>query len=313
MNGMGTDEGARTILVLGGTGLMGREVLGALRRRGAPARVLVRDPARLSTREGLDVRIGDLRDPASLKAAMEGVEAVFCISPHEADEVSLMRTVVAACERQGARLVFAGIHVAAPNPLLGWAARQFYGLFMPRYRGKFAIGRLIEGSATEPVILAPSNFMQNDEVLFESIAKGLFVHPLSEKGMNRVDLRDLGEIAATALLDPAFPAGRYPVVGPRSLTGPECAEIWAEALQRPVRYAGDDDAALDAAINRHVTGYRREDWLSSFKRLRNFSMKTSSKELAITEGLLGHRATDFTEFVRRVVAERASVEADRTR
>ena len=29
------------ILVLGGTGLMGREVLGALRRRGATARVLV--------------------------------------------------------------------------------------------------------------------------------------------------------------------------------------------------------------------------------------------------------------------------------
>ncbi|MFT3968719.1 MAG: NAD(P)H-binding protein [Micropruina sp.] len=295
----------RTILVLGGTGLMGREVLGALRRRGAAARVLVRDPAKLRSQDGLDVRIGDLRDPASVRAAIAGVNVVFAISPHEADEVTLTRTVIDACEREGARLVYAGIHLPSPNPLAGWITRHLYGLLMPRYRGKFAIGRLVERSATDPVILAPSNFMQNDEVLLASIEEGSFVHPLSGKGVNRVNLRDLGEIAATALLDPYFPSGRYPVVGPRSLTGPECAAIWAEALGRPVRYVGDDDAALEAAIDRQVTGYRREDWRASLKVLRTHAVATSAEELAVTEGLLGRKATDFTEFVRRVVAERA--------
>ena len=158
-----------SILVLGGTGLMGREVLGALRRRGARARVLVRDPARLATLEGVDVHVGDLRDPASLRRAMHGVDVVFHISPHEADEVELTRTVVAACEEQGARLVFAGVHVTGRNPLLGWLVRRFYGLVLPRYRGKFAIGRMVESSATNPVILCPSNFMQNDEVLLDVI------------------------------------------------------------------------------------------------------------------------------------------------
>ena len=199
-----------SILVLGGTGLMGREVLGALRRRGVTPRALVRDPARLTTLEGVDVHVGDLRDPASLRRAIDGVDVVFHISPHEADEVELTRAVVTACEEAGVRLVFAGVHVTAANPLLGWLVRTFYGLLLPRYRGKFAIGRMVETSATSPVIICPSNFMQNDEVLIDVIRGGEFVHPCSPKGLNRVDLRDVGEVAAGILLDPGTPSGTYP-------------------------------------------------------------------------------------------------------
>ena len=292
-----------SILVLGGTGLMGREVLGALRRRGVVPRVLVRDPGRLTAPEGVDVHVGDLRDPASLRRAMRGVDVVFHISPHEADEVELTRTVVTACEEEGARLVFAGVHVTGRTALLGWVVRRFYGLVLPRYRGKFAIGRMVESSATDPVIICPSNFMQNDEVLIDVIRGGDFVHPCHPKGLNRVDLRDVGEAAAGILLDPSTPSGTYPVVGPRDLTGPECAQAWAEALGRPVRYAGDDDTALEAALGAHLTGYRHDDWLSSLRKLRGFEVHATAEELATTERLLGRAPTQYTEFVRRVLAE----------
>ncbi|WP_345201106.1 SDR family oxidoreductase [Fodinibacter luteus] len=296
---------APSILVLGGTGLMGREVLGALRRRGARARVLVRDPARLATLEGVDVHVGDLRDPASLRRAMQGVDVVFHISPHEADEVELTRTVITACEEHGARLVFAGVHATGRTALHAWLARRFYGLLLPRYRGKFAIGRMVESSATNPVILVPSNFMQNDEVLLDVIEGGQFVHPCHPRGLNRVDLRDVGEVAAGILLDPSTPAGSYGIVGPRSLTGPECAGVWSRALGRPVRYAGDDDAALEAALGEHLTGHRHDDWLSSLRTLRGFEVHATPEELATTQRLLGRRPTDYTEFVRRVLAERS--------
>jgi len=298
-----------TILVLGGTGLMGREVLAALRRRGATARVLVRDPARLFALEGVEVVVGDLRNPASVRAAMSGISTVFHISPHEADEVALTRTVVTACEEAGARLVFAGVHVTGRNALLGWLVRRFYGLMLPRYRGKFAIGRMVETSATDPVILCPSNFMQNDEVLLDVIRGGEFVHPCHPKGLNRVDLRDVGEVAAGILLDPSTPSGTYPVVGPRDVTGPECAQVWAQALGRPVRYAGDDDAALEAALAAHLTGYRHDDWLSSLRKLRGFEVHASPEELATTEWLLGRPPTDYSEFVRRILAEHTAAAA----
>ena len=262
----------------------------------------MRDPARLATLEGVDVHVGDLRDPASLRRAMDGVDVVFHISPHEADEVELTRTVITACEEAGARLVFAGVHVTASNPLLGWLVRRFYGVLLPRYRGKLAIGRMVESSATNPVILCPSNFMQNDEVLLDVIRGGEFVHPCHPKGLNRVDLRDVGEAAAGILLDPSTPSGTYRLVGPRTLTGPECARVWATALGLPVRYAGDDDAALETALRAHLTGYRLDDWLSSLRRLRHLEVHATTKELAETERLLGRPPTDFVDFVRRVLA-----------
>ena len=94
-------------------------------------------------------------------------------------------------------------------------------------------------------------------------------------------------------------------MGPRSLTGPECARVWSEALGVPVRYAGDDDAALEAALTEHLTGHRRDDWLSSLRKLRGFAVHASPEELAQTERLLGRRPTDFRDFVARVVAEHA--------
>ncbi|WP_392544554.1 SDR family oxidoreductase [Oryzobacter telluris] len=299
-------DAAPTVLVLGSTGLMGREVVRALRARGVEPRVLVRDPARLASADGLDVRVGDLRDRDSLAAAVAGVDVVFHISPHEADEVELTRTVIDVCEEEGARLVFSGIHIFGRTALAGWAMRLLYGRLLPRYRGKIAIGRMVERSATDAVILTPGNFMQNDEVLLDVIRGGEFVHPTHPKGLNRVDLRDVGEAAARVLLDPAFPSGSYSLVGPRSLTGPECAQVWADALGHPVRYVGDDDAALEAALTRHLSGHRRDDWISSFKKLRGFAVTASAAELADTEMLLGRPPTDFVDFVARVVAEHAA-------
>lgn len=291
------------ILVLGSTGLMGREVLRVLNERGVTPRVLVRDPARLRTTDVADVRIGDLRDQATLRAAMEGIDAVFHISPHERDEVELTASVIGACEGAGARLVFAGVHITASNPLAAWAMRTFYGMLLPKYRGKIAIGRMIETSATRPVLLGVTNFMQTDEVLLDVIRAGQFVQPCHRGGLNRVDLRDLGEIAANVLLEPDFPAGAYPVVGPRSLTGPECVQVWSEALGVPVSYAGDDDVALDAALTAHLSGQRLTDWQFSFRALRGFPVKTKKSEVEATARLLGRPPTDFTDFVHRIVAE----------
>ncbi|GAA4988072.1 NAD(P)H-binding protein [Pseudonocardia tropica] len=291
------------ILVLGGTGLVGREVLAALHRRGARARVLVRDPAGLATTDGLDIQIGDLHDPASVRDAMDGVRVVFAISPHEADEIELARTVVSSCERAGARLVFAGVHVTGRTRAQAWLMRRIYGRMMPRYRGKLAIGHMVETSRNDPVVLMPTNFMQTDEVLLDVIRAGEFVQTAHRKGLNRVDVRDLGEAAARVLLDPGFPSGCYPVVGPRSLTGPECAAEWSRALGIPVRYAGDDDSAVESALRAHLSGHRRDDWIASFRLLRGVAVATKPSEVAATERLLGRRPTDFAEFVRRVVAE----------
>jgi uncharacterized protein YbjT (DUF2867 family) len=66
------------VVVVGGTGMLGGQVVTALLARGKPVRALVRpksDAARLE-RAGVEIARGDMMDPASLLRAMDGADAV---------------------------------------------------------------------------------------------------------------------------------------------------------------------------------------------------------------------------------------------
>ena len=67
------------VLVVGGTGMLGRQVISALLARGKPVRALVRpasDAAAL-TKVGVEIARGDMMEPASLLPALDGVDAVI--------------------------------------------------------------------------------------------------------------------------------------------------------------------------------------------------------------------------------------------
>src|SRR5688572_3021646 len=66
------------ILVSGGTGLVGSAIVAELLRRGEQVAVLGRDADRIRRRFGdtVEARAADVRDPASLPAALAGVDTV---------------------------------------------------------------------------------------------------------------------------------------------------------------------------------------------------------------------------------------------
>src|SRR5687767_9193580 len=72
-----------TILVIGGTGNVGRHIVGTLAGRGLPIRVLTRDPenARAVLPAGVEVVAGDLTRPDTLTAALAGAGRVFLLWP----------------------------------------------------------------------------------------------------------------------------------------------------------------------------------------------------------------------------------------
>ena len=66
------------VLVVGGTGMLGGQVVDELLARGKQVRALVRpasDPSRVE-RAGVEIARGDMMDPASLLQAMDGADAV---------------------------------------------------------------------------------------------------------------------------------------------------------------------------------------------------------------------------------------------
>ena len=72
-------QGQTMILVTGATGFVGRQVVQALRAGGHPVRALVRSESRASVlpEYNVEIRQGDVLDPASLSQACDGVEAVI--------------------------------------------------------------------------------------------------------------------------------------------------------------------------------------------------------------------------------------------
>lgn len=79
-----------TTLVIGATGTVGSRVVDELLGRGLAVRAFVRDRARAAT--VLDRRAepadGDVTDPVSVRAALDGVERVFLCTPNQSTRVT---------------------------------------------------------------------------------------------------------------------------------------------------------------------------------------------------------------------------------
>ncbi len=107
-------------LVLGGSGFIGRALVGHLVDAGRSVRLLIRDPAGLpkSLRElSLDIVRGDLADPDSLDRALNGVRDVFHLArgtgktfdDYVRTDLRPTEAVAAACLKHGIhRLVYTG-------------------------------------------------------------------------------------------------------------------------------------------------------------------------------------------------------------
>src|SRR5215213_10488747 len=68
------------VLMTGSTGYVGGRLIPLLLARGYRVRVLVRDSDRLagrSWRDQVEVAVGDVLDPATLPAALDGVDAAY--------------------------------------------------------------------------------------------------------------------------------------------------------------------------------------------------------------------------------------------
>ena len=221
-------------LVIGGTGMVGGEVVRGLLGRGERVRVLTRSAAKArSLPEGAEGAVGDLADPPSLRRPLEGVDGVFLATPVNPEETKHGLAAVEAVGAAGAgRLVYMSVH------------RADEGAHIPHFGSKLPIEAAVRGLGVPFTILRPNNFFQNDLQIREAIgAYGVYPQPMGSVGLSRVDVRDIAHAAVNALTGPGHEGQTYPLVGPDVLTGEATAAVYSRHLGREIRYGGDD---LDA-------------------------------------------------------------------
>jgi uncharacterized protein YbjT (DUF2867 family) len=208
------------ILVTGGTGTLGRQVVSRLREAGREVRVLSRRAH--SSEDGLGFVTGDLATGAGLPAAVLGAGTiVHCASNRKGDAQATRNLVRAAAQATPAHLVYISIvgidrfprayfksKLEAEGVIAGsglpWTilrATQFYDLI---YSGAARLAKL-------PVIPVPAGFL---------------VQPV-----------DSGEVAARlADLTLAEPAGRVPdMAGPQVLSFADLIRTYLRATGRRPR------------------------------------------------------------------------------
>ena len=72
--------------------------------------------------------------------------------------------------------MFVGVHVSG-RTVRGRLLRQVFKILLPAYRPKLEIGRMVETTSPQAVMLVPSNFYDNDLTFLPDIMAGSYPTP----------------------------------------------------------------------------------------------------------------------------------------
>lgn len=217
-------------LVFGATGTVGRQVAGALLRRGAQIRVAAREAARAQDLAALGAEIveADLEAPESLPRAFEGVTGVALITPFVPHQVDLVRNAVAAAKAAGVEILVR---------MSGTGADPSAPLMVARTHGEAEA--VIEASGLPHVIVRPT-FFQDNLITFMAVgikAEGAWSGAAGGGATAYVSAEDIGEVIAALLLNPSDWLGaRLELTGPEAHTDAEIARWISEIAGYAVQY-----------------------------------------------------------------------------
>lgn len=211
------------MLVTGATGNVGSALLKELHACGAgPLRGLTRDAARAVFPEGVEAVEGDFADPASLKAALDGVRSLFLLSRRGPDA-----DILAAARQAGvAHVVLVSSITALTHPHLGPAAENL------------AVEQLLKESGMAWTILRPTQFASNCLMWAASVrAHETVLAPYADTGLPTIHPSDIASVARVALTEPGHHGQTYALTGPERVTPRQQVAAIAAALEREVPFA----------------------------------------------------------------------------
>jgi predicted dehydrogenase/nucleoside-diphosphate-sugar epimerase len=253
---------AGEVVVLGGTGLLGRRCVQRLRAAGTPVTLVVRKPALLPAqhRDGsVRVFVGDAADPRVLEAAFAGASAVLHLATAAGDDPRAVAVAMPAAVRAAgeaalaakvARFVYASstaaLWLGAPGPVDGSARPDA----QPRARAPYARGKIAAEHELEALrarglvatIVRPAIVVAPDGVAAHS-GVGLWVRDnhcvgwgMGRDALPFVLADDCALALVAALTAPAAAGRSYNLAGDVRLSAREYVEAMATRTHRDYRF-----------------------------------------------------------------------------
>ena len=250
-----------SVLVLGGSGFLGRHVVHQLVERGVQVRVPTRNRERakeLILLPTVDVVKADVQDAATLDRLVADADAVVNLigilhGDFQAVHVELPRQIIEACHRHGVRRL---VHVSALQADPG--APSIY------LRSKGEAEKLVlaaQSDEFQTTILRPSVLFGREDHflnLFARLARLLPLVVLASPGarFQPIHVDDVARAIVATLREAHTFGQRYDLCGPRVYTLRQLVEyvVHAAGLRRPVIGLGASASMLQAAVLEHLPG-----------------------------------------------------------
>jgi uncharacterized protein YbjT (DUF2867 family) len=217
------------ILIVGGSGHLGRATARRLLAQGKEVRIMTRNPAAVAdlTRQGAQVVEGDLRNSAQIQGACRGAEQVLAAAhalngkggnnPASVDDLGNRHLIAAAGDAGVKHFIFISIQGAGPEHPIEF------------FRIKYTIEEYLRASGLSYTILRPSAYMDLwGELIGEPILKQgkVTIFGSGENPINFISVDDVAEMICLALADPRALNRSIDLGGPENLTMNQVAGIF---------------------------------------------------------------------------------------
>jgi uncharacterized protein YbjT (DUF2867 family) len=274
------------ILVTGATGNTGSQVVGALVESGHEVRAFVRDADRAYALFGDAVELapGDFADSRSVRAALEGVEAVFLSGADDPRRVEWETAAIDAAAAAGVHRIVKLSSIAA-EPGASVAFWDWHG----------RVERHLRQSGMGAVVLRSGVYMSNLLAGAEQVAgAGRLYAPAGDARIAMIDPRDVGAAAAAVLTTAGHDGCTYLLTGPEAITYDRVAAELSAATARHVEYIHvPDEDAKQGMVHAGMPEIVAEQVVKVFVMLRE---GVAEQVTTTVQSLTGRAPRDFASF-----------------
>lgn len=214
------------ILVIGALGNVGTEVVRQILARGGNVRAADMDVNKLRERfgEAVEAVRFDFTDPSTFEETFRGVKRMFYMRPPHITNIQrdMVPSMDAAKEAGVKHVVFLSL----------------IGIENTRYVPHYKVETYLKEINMQTTFLRCSFFMQNLNTTHRREIKErheIFV-PVGKAKTAFIDARDIGAVAAVALLEDGHAGRNYDLTGSERLDYWEAARIMSEVLGRRITY-----------------------------------------------------------------------------
>jgi uncharacterized protein YbjT (DUF2867 family) len=241
----------RTILVTGATGKQGGALINELVGKEWNLRGMTRhtdgDAAKALRTAGVDVVYGDLDDPASLRAALDGAWGVFGVQ-------NTWEAGVEREEEQGKRLAELAKAAGVQHFVYASVGSAHRNTGIPHFDNKWRVEETVRSlKFPSYVIYRPVFFMENLTTPWFLNGDAIYSALEPATVLQMIAVADIGKYAARTFADAEQLNGRAFDIAGDAKTMPETADILGRALGRTIKYVqipleevrkGSEDFAL---------------------------------------------------------------------